>query len=63
MISPPYWSIMAKLFIKGPVQDKRTVGMWLEDLVFNSAWLEILKRSGQQSEENVCKLCNLVFVR
>ena len=54
---------MAKgqFFIKGPVHNE-TIEDFIQELVFDSAWLEILKRSGQQSEENVCKLCNLVFV-
>jgi len=50
-----------QFFIKGPVHNE-TFEDYIQDLVFDTAWLEILKRSGQQSEENVCKLCNLVFV-
>jgi len=48
-----------QFFIKGPIHNE-TMEDYLEKLIFESAWLEILKRSGQQ--ENVCKLCNLVFI-
>ena len=47
-----------QFFIKGPVHNE-TMEDYLEKLIFETAWLEILKKSGQQ--ENVCKLCNLVF--
>jgi len=52
-------SAKGQFFIKGPIHNE-TMEDYLEKLVFESAWLEILKRSGQQ--ENVCKLCNLVFI-
>ena len=50
-----------QFFIKGPVHNE-TMEDYIEKIVFEAAWLEILKRSGQQESENVCKLCNLVFV-
>ena len=49
-----------QFFIKGPVHNE-TLEDFLEKLVFETAWLEILKSSGQQDSDNVCKLCNLVF--
>ena len=44
-----------QFFIKGPVHNE-TMEDYIEKIVFEAAWLEILKRSGQQESENVCKL-------
>ena len=50
-----------QFFIKGPVHNE-TMEDFLEKLIFETAWLEIIKRSGQMDSDNVCKLCNLVFI-
>ena len=47
-----------QFFIKGPVHNE-SIEDFIEKIVLDAAWMEILKRDGKA--ENVCKLCNLVF--
>jgi len=47
-----------QFFIKGPVHNE-TMEDFIEKIIIDAAWMEILKRDGKT--ENVCKLCNLVF--
>ena len=50
-----------QFFIKGPVHNE-TMEDYIQKIVFETAWLEILKRTGKYDTDTVCKLCNLVFV-